>query len=111
MKRMAFLLAISIGLPASLSAHADTLLIQRVQGEQGSAMPARGSSMASVEARFGAPRQKVAPVAGPGSRHRNPPITRWLYPGFTVYFENSHVVDAVQTRAGPHEIGPAPVQN
>lgn len=50
--------------------------------------PRRGSSMSAVEAKFGAPRARHAAVG-------NPPITRWDYDGFSVYFEHQHVVHAV----------------
>ena len=110
MKRTTLLLALSAALLGGMAAQADTLLIERVQHEQGAQLPKRGSSMAQVEARFGAPQQKFAAVAGPGSRQRNPPITRWSYANFTVYFENDHVVDAVLIKASPNEIGPAPAQ-
>lgn len=104
-------LSLAAGLLLSLNApatRADTLLIERVQTEQASALPKRGSSMAQVEAKFGAPQQKLSAVGG-GSR-RTPPITRWIYAGFSVYFENNHVVDAVLNRANAQEIGPAPVK-
>jgi hypothetical protein len=51
-------------------------------------VPARGSNMQAVEARFGAPASKSAAVGVP-------PITRWDYAGFSVYFENSIVIHAV----------------
>ncbi len=104
-------LSFAAGLLLSLNApavHADTLLIERVSSEQASALPKRGSSMAQVEARFGAPQQKLSAVGG-GSR-RTPPITRWVYANFSVYFENTHVVDAVLTRANAQEVGPAPAR-
>ena len=74
--------------------------------------PARngGRTMAQVEATFGAPSAKHAPISGPNDRRHNPPITRWDYPTFSVYFEYSHVVDAVASKASPTEIGPMPVQ-
>lgn len=53
--------------------------------------PARGTTMARVEATYGAPTQRVAPVG-------QPPITRWEYPGFIVYFEHSHVIHSVAVR-------------
>jgi hypothetical protein len=52
------------------------------------ALPARGASMTVVEAQFGAPRTRHAAVG-------QPPITRWDYDGFSVYFEYQHVVHAV----------------
>jgi hypothetical protein len=51
-------------------------------------LPPRGATMARVEERFGAPRARHAAVG-------QPPITRWDYAGFSVYFEHQHVVHAV----------------
>lgn len=106
MKRPALILALAAALATPL-ASADTLLIQRATVAQKQDLPRRGASMAQVEARYGAPQQKFAPVGGGGPR--TPPITRWQYETFSVYFENSHVVDAVLAKASPLEIGPAPV--
>jgi hypothetical protein len=50
--------------------------------------PARGMSMERVEAAYGAPTRRV-PAVG------EPPITRWEYPGFVVYFEHQTVLHAV----------------
>ena len=103
------ILSLALVAPAAL-AGSDVLLVDRVQAEPAAAMPARGESMADVEARFGAPTRKYPAVAGPGSTAANPPITRWAYPGFSVYFEHDHVVDTVAAKASPTEIGPAPVR-
>ena len=89
-------------------AAADTLLIKRVEAASHVKLPRRGDSMAAVEAAFGAPSTRHAAVGG-GSAH-TPPITRWDYPAFSVYFENSHVVNAVLAKASELEIGPAPAQ-
>ena len=88
---------------------ADVLLVERVQTEP-PALPDRGLSMAQVEATYGAPERKHAPVAGPNSHQFNPPITRWDYAGFSVYFERNKVVDAVAAKSRPTELGPKPVQ-
>lgn len=109
MKALTLSLALAAGLLLQAPASADTLLVDRVKAET-QAMPARGQSMAQVEAGFGAPERKHAAVAGPGDRQHNPPITRWDYAGFSVYFEHSHVVDAVAAKANPNEVGPKPVQ-
>ena len=106
MKRPALILALAAALATPL-ASADTLLIQRATVAQKQDLPRRGASMAQVEARYGAPQQKFAPVGGGGPR--TPPITRWQYETFSVYFENSHVVDAVLANASQLEIGRAPV--
>lgn len=50
--------------------------------------PHRGATMAAVEQQFGAPKTKLAPVG-------EPPITRWVYDDFTVYFEYDRVIHAV----------------
>ena len=50
--------------------------------------PTRGMSMSEVATKFGAPVTKV-PAVG------KPPISRWEYPGFVVYFENEHVIHSV----------------
>jgi hypothetical protein len=83
----------------------DTLLIERVQEERGN-LPGRGMSMAQVEARFGAPSERLDPRGG--QKRDWPTINRWMYPGFTVYFERTKVIDVVMNKADPNEIGPKP---
>ena len=68
----------------------------RTSSAAGSAnAPASGMSMDSVEAKYGAPTKRVPPVGGASAQQ--PPITRWEYPGFVVYFENNHVIHTVVT--------------
>jgi len=86
--------------------HAEKLLVERVQEENTAAMPARGQSMQDVQARFGAPTDRMEPRGG--QKHQWPTINRWVYPTFTVYFEKNKVVDAVANRADAAEIGPKP---
>jgi len=93
--------------PLAGAAHADTLLIDRVHREDAMAMPDRGMSMAQVESRFGAPKEKMAPVGGDSQVH--PPITRWVYPDFNVYFERDKVISSVAQKSAPLEEGPKPV--
>jgi len=50
--------------------------------------PARGVTMSAVEAKFGAPQTRHAAIG-------TPPITRWDYAAFSVFFENERVIDAV----------------
>lgn len=87
---------------ASPMVPADTLLVQRVERSKASALPRKGSSMATVESQYGAPTEKKAAVG-------QPPITRWIYPAFTVYFEYDHVINAVVNKSTDLEIGPKPV--
>lgn len=56
-----------------------------------SAVPARGMSMSAVEQTFGKP-VEILPAIG------NPPITRWIYPNCTVYFEHRYVIHSVVPR-------------
>lgn len=86
--------------------YADTLLIDRAHMARPLAQPVRGMSMGEVEKRFGAPSQKLDPRGG--QKHDWPTINRWVYPGYTVYFERTHVIDIVLNQAMPEEIGPAP---
>lgn len=53
--------------------------------------PHRGITMAEVEQQFGKPASTMAPVG-------EPPITRWVYDGFTVYFEHDRVIHSVAHR-------------
>jgi hypothetical protein len=85
---------------------AETLLVDRVQQESKAAMPTRGMSMAQVEARFGAPADRLDPRGG--QKHQWPTINRWSYAAFTVYFEKNKVIDAVANQADADEIGPKP---
>ena len=100
----ALLSAALLALP--LSASAETLLIERVQDESAVALPTRGLSMAEVEARHGAPADRMDPRGGQKSQW--PTIHRWVYPQFTVYFEQDRVIDAVLNKAAPTEVGPKP---
>ena len=84
----------------------NTLLIERVSEENKSSMPARGMSMAQVEAKYGAPSEKLEPQGG--QKRQWPTINRWSYPTFVVYFEKSKVIDAVAVKADATEVGPKP---
>jgi hypothetical protein len=64
--------------------------------EGGVAAPARGMTMAQVTSKFGDPVSKVAAVG-------NPPISRWEYSGFVVYFERDHVIHAVVSASAPSD--------
>ena len=57
----------------------------------GTATPTRGMTAASVESKFGTPAAKVAAVG-------DPPISRWEYSDFVVFFEYDRVIHAVVKR-------------
>ena len=80
-------LAVSCSAVVSSTAQADELRTPRVTS-QSPDRPSRGMSMDKVEATFGTPSNRVAPIG-------EPPISRWEYPGFTVYFEHQFVIHTV----------------
>ena len=50
--------------------------------------PVNYMTMAAVSAKFGEPENQAPPVG-------QPPITRWYYPRYTVYFEHDRVIISV----------------
>lgn len=86
------LVAVLCGLAASGAAVAETLVVNDEVQLRDSTVdrPKRGSTMAEVEKHFGAPVEKHATVG-------QPPITRWDYAGFAVFFEHDRVIHAVAT--------------
>lgn len=83
---LTFFLTVALYIPA----HADVIHIP--VGQQGSAemaMPNRGDSRNQVLDRFGLADQEH-PAVG------QPPITRWDYREFSVYFEGNRVINSVQ---------------
>ncbi|MFT3756758.1 MAG: hypothetical protein QM769_12620 [Pseudoxanthomonas sp.] len=98
-------LAALLGLALAGVAHADTLLVDRVN-KPASTVPVRGQTAEQVVARFGEPAQKLNPEGG--QKKQWPTINRWVYADFTVYFEKNRVIDVVANRASAEEIGPKP---
>lgn len=77
----------------ALPASADTMQMHSLadspaNNPAGVPRPERGLSMDTVRARFGDPGQKIGPVG-------EPPITRWVYGDYTVYFEGNRVIHSV----------------
>jgi hypothetical protein len=95
----------------STPVRADTLQTQtvhsvplrvKVQKEQRYNLPKRGMTMDQVKREYGAP-EKVLATRG-GSSKQQPPIHRWEYPKYIVYFEYSHVIHSVLRTPGPHSL-------
>jgi outer membrane protein assembly factor BamE (lipoprotein component of BamABCDE complex) len=84
--------ALVSGLSFASSAFAETIVVDdQVQVRDSNAdKPKRGITMSQVEAKFGAPVTKHDAVG-------SPPITRWDYSGFSVFFEHDRVIDSVST--------------
>ncbi|HMK84463.1 MAG TPA: hypothetical protein VK437_00775 [Steroidobacteraceae bacterium] len=101
-------LLVGATLAAAIGALAPTIQADMIAVDNGIAVketdvstPARGMTMDQVTAKFGAPVTKV-PAVG------KPPISRWEYPGFVVYFEHEHVIHCVVSDASSPP--PAPAQ-
>ncbi len=87
------ILAIIISAPVAV---ADVLLIDTIAQEpvnsnEGVPRPAKGMSMSSVKERYGEPMNEL-PWIG------DPPISRWVYDQYTVYFEHDRVIHSVMNR-------------
>ena len=90
------ILAFALGLAAALpfAGMADELAVGTDAGPEAKiALPKKGEARSAVLKAFGEPQKKHAPVGGDTPKH--PPITRWDYAGFSVFFEHDHVVDSV----------------
>jgi len=71
--------------------YAESLIIDNIDKSSAALTqrPKRGMTMGMVEAKWGEPVIKRKAVG-------DPPITRWEYPGFVVYFEYRNVIHAVR---------------
>ena len=78
-------------LAIAVTAIAQTVINDVPAAERFNEIPARGMTMEYVEANFGAPRSKRSPIG-------DPPITRWEYADFIVYFEYKRVIHSVAKR-------------
>ncbi|HZF25418.1 MAG TPA: hypothetical protein VEZ88_04075 [Steroidobacteraceae bacterium] len=90
MKRGFLAAAALVAAAFSGAATAETLVVGDTVAVRESSVPHpnRGMTMSAVEARFGQPATRHNAVG-------EPPITRWDYPGFSVYFEHQFVIHAV----------------
>lgn len=86
-------LCLALALTVPGAALADTLMVEKVRSDTQSseARPDRGMNQQAVLARFGEPEQRLAAVG-------EPPISRWVYADYTVYFERDQVLHSVIRR-------------
>lgn len=81
----------------SMSVNAEILAIgPNAQVLKKANLPKFGQTMRKVSKKFG-PAKRVSVSKGKVTK-RNPKITRWDYPSFSVFFENSHVIHSVVKR-------------
>lgn len=71
---------LSLLLAFSAPTLADVLLVDSIQSAPAVNTPRNGASMSQVRAQFGNPLKEI-PAVG------DPPISRWEYEGFSVFFE------------------------
>lgn len=81
-----------MGLGLAANAHADVLNLPEAETAPAD-LPQRGMSQAAVLKAHGEPTRRHAPAGG-GSAQQ-PPITRWDYDGYSVFFEKDLVIDVV----------------
>jgi hypothetical protein len=72
-------------------ANAETLETEGMSQDSSVARPKSGVTAQSVEEKFGAPDARIAPVG-------DPPISRWEYKDFVVFFEYDRVIHTVVKR-------------
>jgi hypothetical protein len=72
-------------------ASAETVNMDGMSAGSDGARPTRGMTQASVQSKYGSPVSTNAPVG-------DPPITRWEYADFVVFFEYDKVIHAVVKR-------------
>ena len=78
---------------SSLTVDAENMAMPvSTQGQYQIDTPKNGQNKAKVESTFGQPLQRIAAVG-------QPPISKWVYQDFTVYFENDVVLHAVKHRS------------
>ncbi|MEM1412040.1 MAG: phosphodiesterase [Pseudomonadota bacterium] len=92
----ALLVGLALAAPLTLApvVQADVLLVDEVRQVENMDLPTNGLSKAEVEMRFGAPDQRHSAVG-------EPPITRWDYETYSVYFEYDLVLFSVLTTGQP----------
>ena len=91
MARLRTMTLIALLFAAMGTAGAETLKMDGSSAMSDDGRPTRGMTQASVESKFGSPASVKAPVG-------DPPITRWEYANFVVFFEYDRVIHAVLKR-------------
>jgi len=67
---------------------ADVLILDEVRQVERMDLPANGQSKQAIESKFGSPQEKYGAVG-------DPPISRWDYDSYSVYFEYDKVLFSV----------------
>lgn len=72
-------------------ASAETVKMTGISPGSNDGRPSRGMTQSSVQSKYGSPESTRAAVG-------DPPITRWEYENFVVFFEYDKVIHAVRKR-------------
>lgn len=86
--RRALVSLLTLLLMSSGPALADVLLVDSIQSAPQIQTPRNGLTMSQVRQQYGSPEAEV-PAIG------DPPISRWEYDGFSVFFENDLALHSV----------------
>jgi len=85
---IALSLVVGTGISLEQSAKADEVKVPVAKQGANIQVPKHGVTKSQVEKKFGTPNNVSGPVG-------EPPITKWVYSGYTVYFEYDHVIHSV----------------
>ncbi len=93
-RRLVLAALVALGVAAQ-AVHGDELKMEAIGEPSPTASeevsrPTRGMKMEQVIELYGEPRERL-PAVG------QPPITRWVYDGYTVYFEHEYTITSVLT--------------
>ncbi len=83
--------AIALLIALGATANAQSVNTDGLSAGSDEGRPSRGMTQTSVESKYGSPVAIQAPVG-------EPPITRWEYADFVVFFEYDRVIHAVLKR-------------
>ncbi len=84
-------LAALLGFAPVAMADSDSISAQA----SGTDLPRRGMNMEQVKAKFGAANEEMEAIG-------EPPISRWVYNDFTVYYEHQYVIHTVIHKHNGH---------
>ncbi|MBT8078447.1 MAG: hypothetical protein KJO31_07700 [Gammaproteobacteria bacterium] len=94
MARLSAIILVALGCTVATTISAETLQMGGTENAarfEHAGKPSRGMSQARVEATYGSPQQAHTAVG-------DPPITRWDYAEFVVFFEYDRVIHSVTRR-------------
>ena len=91
MTRLRIVSAVALLVAFGSLANAETVTMDGAIARSDDGRPSRGMSQTSVESTYGSPTSKKAAVG-------EPPISRWEYANFVVFFEYDKVIHAVAKR-------------